>query len=336
VLAEIDNNITAKQKEFLLYCTMHFAPLNTTKSSIFSPSYRTFGMQLPERHENVGDSYRYGFQNQEVDSEVKGEGNSVNYKYRMHDPRLGRFFTVDPLAVSYPHNSPYAFSENRVLDAVELEGLEAARLVLPSNMSTKDVNAVYKGIWSSNAKIVKTANSSITKTISGVTLAATGIVMPIARVIYEGSTGKLGTHIAPYTFSESWKFESRADLMGEEITPEQGKELVGATVATVTLVAPIKGPFGSEGSALAKGESMLIKAGMKKGGEYGMTEVAEADKNINTQEIGNSGIMFDSNKIRKSQNGTLIAKDIKTGKDFGVVRDSETGKWDFKQSVKKK
>jgi RHS repeat-associated protein len=67
----------------------------------------------------------YGFQNQERDDEIKGEGNSINYKYRMHDPRIGRFFAVDPLASKYPHNSPYAFSENRVLDAIELEGLEA-------------------------------------------------------------------------------------------------------------------------------------------------------------------------------------------------------------------
>lgn len=71
-------------------------------------------------------SYRYGFQGQESDDEVKGEGNSVNYKYRMHDPRIGRFFAVDPLAPEYPHNSPYAFSENMVIHMVELEGLEAA------------------------------------------------------------------------------------------------------------------------------------------------------------------------------------------------------------------
>ncbi|WP_417266701.1 RHS repeat-associated core domain-containing protein [Brumimicrobium sp.] len=68
--------------------------------------------------------YRYGFQGQEKDDEVKGEGNSINYKYRMHDPRIGRFFAVDPLAPKYPHNSPYAFSENNVIHAIELEGLE--------------------------------------------------------------------------------------------------------------------------------------------------------------------------------------------------------------------
>lgn len=72
----------------------------------------------------VGDGYRYGFQGQEKDDEIKGAGNSLNYKYRMHDPRLGRFFAVDPLFREYPWNSTYAFSENRVIDGVELEGLE--------------------------------------------------------------------------------------------------------------------------------------------------------------------------------------------------------------------
>jgi RHS repeat-associated protein len=73
-------------------------------------------------------SYRYGFQGQEKDDEIKGEGNSINYKYRVHDPRLGRFLSVDPLSRDYPWNSPYAFSENRVIDAVELEGLEKYEL----------------------------------------------------------------------------------------------------------------------------------------------------------------------------------------------------------------
>jgi len=80
-------------------------------------------MLLPGRHANTGD-YRYGFQGQEKDDEIKGEGNSLNYKYRMHDPRVGRFFAEDPLFKEYPWNSAYAFSENRVIDGVDLEGLE--------------------------------------------------------------------------------------------------------------------------------------------------------------------------------------------------------------------
>ena len=56
---------------------------------------------------------------------MKGTGNSINYKYRVYDPRIGKFLSIDPLAPDYPWNSPYAFSENRVIDMLELEGLEA-------------------------------------------------------------------------------------------------------------------------------------------------------------------------------------------------------------------
>ena len=69
-------------------------------------------------------SVKVGFQGQLQDDEVKGEGNSVNYTYRMHDPRLGRFFAVDPLVDKYPFYSPYVFSGNILTNAVELEGLE--------------------------------------------------------------------------------------------------------------------------------------------------------------------------------------------------------------------
>jgi RHS repeat-associated protein len=88
----------------------------------FSP----FGVELKGRNFEVvgGGNYRYSFQGQESDSEVKGEGNSVNYKYRMHDPRLGRFFAVDPLANKYPELTPYQFASNSPIFMVEFEGLE--------------------------------------------------------------------------------------------------------------------------------------------------------------------------------------------------------------------
>ena len=59
-----------------------------------------------------------------MDNELKGRGNSLNYTFRMHDPRVGRFFAVDPLARDYPWNSPYAFSENDPINFIDLEGKE--------------------------------------------------------------------------------------------------------------------------------------------------------------------------------------------------------------------
>jgi hypothetical protein len=48
----------------------------------------------------------------------------LNYTFRMHDPRIGRFFAVDPLFKDYPCNSPYSFAENDVIAYAELEGGE--------------------------------------------------------------------------------------------------------------------------------------------------------------------------------------------------------------------
>ena len=76
----------------------------------------------PPRYYNGG--YRYFFNGQEVDNEVLGEGALHAFEYRMHDTRIGRFWSVDPLAGKFPWNSVYAFAENRVVDGKELEGLE--------------------------------------------------------------------------------------------------------------------------------------------------------------------------------------------------------------------
>jgi RHS repeat-associated protein len=86
-------------------------------------NYYPFG-QLIDNKTWEKSTGRFGFQSQERDDEVNGKGNKVNYRYRMHDPRIGRFGAVDPLSDKYPHNSSYAFSENRVIDGIELEGLE--------------------------------------------------------------------------------------------------------------------------------------------------------------------------------------------------------------------
>ncbi len=100
--------------------------------------YYPFGSLVPNRHRST-DDYRYGFQGQEKDDELKGEGNSLNYTFRMHDPRVGRFFATDPLEKDYPWNSPYAFSENRVIDGVELEGLEFHNIGSPTNFDPKEI-----------------------------------------------------------------------------------------------------------------------------------------------------------------------------------------------------
>ena len=53
---------------------------------------------------------RYGFQRQELDDEVKGEGNSYTTEFRQYDPRVGRWLSLDP--VTHHHFSPYNGFDN--------------------------------------------------------------------------------------------------------------------------------------------------------------------------------------------------------------------------------
>ena len=68
------------------------------------------------------------FQGQELSSGEFSDGSGLEmyeFKWRMDDLQTGRFWQIDPLADDYLHNSPYAFSENKVIVHRELEGLEA-------------------------------------------------------------------------------------------------------------------------------------------------------------------------------------------------------------------
>jgi RHS repeat-associated protein len=85
--------------------------------------YYPFGMVIPERKYSTN-TYKFGFNGKENDSEVKGEANEQNYGMRIYDPRLGRFLSVDPLTKKYPWNSVYAFAENDVVRCIDLDGLE--------------------------------------------------------------------------------------------------------------------------------------------------------------------------------------------------------------------
>ena len=92
---------------------------------VSASDYYPFGMGIKEREwKDSSFGYRFGFNGQEGDDEVSGEGNTIAFKYRINDTRLGRFFAVDPLASEYPFWTPYQFAGLLPIRFVELEGLE--------------------------------------------------------------------------------------------------------------------------------------------------------------------------------------------------------------------
>ncbi|MDW8274089.1 MAG: RHS repeat-associated core domain-containing protein [Chitinophagales bacterium] len=83
--------------------------------------YYPFGMVMPGRSYNSGE-YRYGFNGQEKDDEVKGNGNSYDFGARLYDPRLGRWMKVDPYYNVYPAYSPFCYGVNNPVNIIDRDG----------------------------------------------------------------------------------------------------------------------------------------------------------------------------------------------------------------------
>lgn len=119
--------------------------LQVTQASDYYPFGLSFNSYQSER---IKDDYssvqknRYGFQGQEFQKDL--DLGWSQFKWRMHDPAIGRFGAVDPLAEKYLYNSTYAFSENKVTGHVELEGLEAINYRFFEAYLWKDAGYSYR------------------------------------------------------------------------------------------------------------------------------------------------------------------------------------------------
>jgi RHS repeat-associated protein len=82
-------------------------------------------MLLPNRHESTNE-YRYGFQGQEKDDEVSGEGNSYTAEYWQYDSRLGRRWNID--LVVKEHESPYATFANNPIWFADPNGADSLKV----------------------------------------------------------------------------------------------------------------------------------------------------------------------------------------------------------------
>ena len=76
-----------------------------------------------------GDSHRYGFNGKEQDPETYGNGNSYDYGFRIYNPGISKFLSVDPLYSKFPMLTPYQFASLTPIRAIDLDGLEGVIVV---------------------------------------------------------------------------------------------------------------------------------------------------------------------------------------------------------------
>ncbi len=88
--------------------------------------YSPFGVSLTERTFTTTEGYRYGFNGKEEDNEGMGGGKQTyDYGFRIYNPALAKFLSVDPLTKQYPELTTYQFASNTPIWAIDLDGAEA-------------------------------------------------------------------------------------------------------------------------------------------------------------------------------------------------------------------
>ncbi|PHS08259.1 MAG: hypothetical protein COA88_07185 [Kordia sp.] len=243
--------------------------------------YYPFGMYVPGRHASSA-AYRYGFQGQEKDDELKGEGNSYAFTFRMHDPRIGRFFAVDPLAKKYPFYTPYQFSGNKVISHKELEGGEELIAIKP-----------------------KSENISFFKTVNGGAIRMAAITKGLEV---------LGEKATAYSYIIAYKHLANGKLMGtnnkvytiNELTIRDVHLIDGTVVEDVAMAKFNRGNqyFTTKGvnqieAFRSNGYKNLGKVLEKAGNAFDAIKLAK--------DAANNGGQVDANSLLGSSIGTYVA-----------------------------
>jgi RHS repeat-associated protein len=87
--------------------------------------YYPGGMQMPSRFITASNTnYRYGFNGKENDKDASMDGNNYDYGFRIYNPQIGRFLSVDPLMKDFAFYSPYQFAGNSPIAKLDLDGRE--------------------------------------------------------------------------------------------------------------------------------------------------------------------------------------------------------------------
>jgi RHS repeat-associated protein len=203
--------------------------------------YYAFGMPMVGRTYSA-DGYRYGFNGKENDNEVKGEGNQIDYGFRVYDPRIAKFLSVDPLTRKYPELTPYQFASNTPIQAVDLDGQECIHFFNTQRIQAQ--NQEFNDLWYFNddakqqiKRFYKVLSFKDIKAINAnPDLFALSITYDIDNDKYRynlnfGGVGKVGIL---GNLKSSWNYFYWHILAPEQLSQEDGAKLISFTISVCT------------------------------------------------------------------------------------------------------
>lgn len=105
--------------------------------------------------------------------------NWYQFRFRNHDPQIGRFIEIDPLADKYVYNSTYAYAENKVGMGFDLEGLELAEFNRMFQAAGINVEQANRNTQATATALAKKAEPVINVTKDVITIAG-GVTLLVA------------------------------------------------------------------------------------------------------------------------------------------------------------
>ncbi|WP_375577564.1 RHS repeat-associated core domain-containing protein [Marivirga tractuosa] len=109
------------------------------KTNDYYPFGLAMGGRTSEFSANDSVAYRYGFNGKEKDVDFN---NHYDYGFRIYNPRIAKFLSVDPLTKTYPMLTPYQFASNTPIQAIDLDGLEA-KITVNSQYNRKRISKLF-------------------------------------------------------------------------------------------------------------------------------------------------------------------------------------------------
>jgi hypothetical protein len=121
-------------------------------------------------------------------------GDQYDYGFRIYNPRLGRFLSVDPLAYKFSHWTPFQFTGNSPIRFIDLDGLETPNISFMLNTNG----------WDNSRPTYKLTNKDKIAATAGVVLpaAAVAVTAPAATaaLLHEGYQWLVTTGTAIYHY----------------------------------------------------------------------------------------------------------------------------------------
>ena len=253
-----------------------------------------------------------------------GGGSTYDYGFRIYNPALGKFLSVDPLVKNYAYYSPYHFAGNRPIWAIDLDGRE-----------DEWYYKAWESVNSGKTKvIINGANHIAENMANSVVLVGSSVILPVVRQgyiisqegIHEGDaydSKNIPTWAVPYQI-QSWSFVPQKQMMGE-VSYEDGKVLMNSTVNVIALFVPVTAPIKVGSPLLKKGldftASLAVKTSVKLAIKTGLNAIEESP--ATNENVSNSKTISTTNSSN-SKSYTIRSGDTLTGiaKQNGTTVDS--------------